>query len=930
MDMISVYNLKLKALLEKLLESQLQLKDDRNINILLSYLSELGEALLNLPILVEWVQKAVEYWESLNNPALPVVLSFTFNLTALLVKCEYRFYLFSSKDYILRLCNILKSTVPLPPSNKLAYIKLLISLTSHKPGLNWLITSQFWKDGVNFCFTSETVYVQKEAYTFVYCLLKNSTEACDHFCSIVIKQILSQLIKPSNQNLNCINDLSAVQEIIHILKLVTFILQSFIKDKTFTPQRLKLPAIFIKDINLEQIICNLMLTLREPEFYHELASLMLVLNHLSLIIENQIDSIPTTELRKLYVKNLQLLTDHMNTCSVDQFLVMCHNGELYWNVLRPHLPKLDDIKANKCDMSMLYLIIHSVPLYSLAITSCSKSIIEEEDEIKELFYEEVIASMCESTLRTVYKIRDKCIKDEDQLFYICYKCLLNVERCQIFYDKPEATSIFRCVCHSYKDIIVSLKDKSGLVSKFMNRENFLCTIMNVITKFVTNFDITWTDAFEIVCLIDACLDYLNFMNWSPKIALGSLKMLRILISKGMTPSMVLLSDQAYETPLATVPVILYNKLHDPNWEIRDTSLEVLHTLAIIAQDKFPSFQNIIMSSNVTSLLIIICTGDGESYVRASALKCLQELAKIQQIWTKILVNENLPNKVVEIFENETEAIVRSEAATLMEVIYHYHTIQSELLHQVYTVMYYAATMDLHWEVQVKALGFWQTLIFKQLVNQGMIDGTFPSVTFSKENRKIVTLTEKEIQSRLIKVLHYLSKCGCLAVLLNAMHESSDLAVNKKAVKVTKKLLEVLRNHSIIPSSTIKCDSPSSPVCSLNNDIFEVKLNSPTSFANCSLLSDNVINQIVSSHDSSLLSNVYVCDSSKALTSSNVVKQEIKVVPPFEFLEFTKRDLDLLIVERQQWLNKLNDLTSLLDDMLKNYGDFNYVNEMDCY
>jgi len=79
--------------------------------------------------------------------------------------------------------------------------------------------------------------------------------------------------------------------------------------------------------------------------------------------------------------------------------------------------------------------------------------------------------------------------------------------------------------------------------------------------------------------------------------------------------------------------------------------------------------------------------------------------------------------------------------------------------------------DLHWEVKVNALQFWEKVIERQMSDQGMIDGVFPSVTFSK-NRKIVLLTENEIRLRLNKVLEELAQIRCLQV------SASGLVVHK--------------------------------------------------------------------------------------------------------------------------------------------------------
>lgn len=75
----------------------------------------------------------------------------------------------------------------------------------------------------------------------------------------------------------------------------------------------------------------------------------------------------------------------------------------------------------------------------------------------------------------------------------------------------------------------------------------------------------------------------------------------------------------------------------------------------------------------------------------------------------------------------------------------------------------AAVLDLHWEVKVNALQFWRHFIKSHLTDQGMLDGSFPNVTFSKEHRKIVQLNETEIKRRVNKALDDLSKQKCLGV-----------------------------------------------------------------------------------------------------------------------------------------------------------------------
>lgn len=264
-----------------------------------------------------------------------------------------------------------------------------------------------------------------------------------------------------------------------------------------------------------------------------------------------------------------------------------------------------------------------------------------------------------------------------------------------------------------------------------------------------------------------------------------------------------------------------------------------------------------------------------------------------------------------ILKNETEALVRSEAAKLICDIFFYQNFPEEMMPEVYETMSYAATSDLHWEVKVSALNFWECLIKCHLQNQGMIDGTFPSVTFSKEHKKIVTLTCSEIHIRLNKALVQLSNCGCLGVLMAAALDDCDLEVSKAAIGKLKILTDLFTKYKFKTVASSSC-TPSSPTA---NSVIHHE----------SQKSNNIIEDIVNSKDINLVSNIY--DSQDVFLPNNKQKY-LKIVSPETFLNFVQKDFNLFINERSSWLNNIDNLNSLLDDMLKTYDDD--INTMDCY
>lgn len=188
--------------------------------------------------------------------------------------------------------------------------------------------------------------------------------------------------------------------------------------------------------------------------------------------------------------------------------------------------------------------------------------------------------------------------------------------------------------------------------------------------------------------------------------------------------------------------------------------------------------------------------------------------------------------------------------------------------QIYEIVVAAAVCDLHWEVKAKAVEFWTDVIANCLHNQGMIDNAFPEMTFSMDSRKIIMLSETEIQKRLHKVLIELSQYGCLKVLMTAIQDDCDIDVVDKAVQVTKTFAELLKRYKIEPNR-----------------------------GDC-------------------------VASSSASADYEIEKQK--------FLKLLQGDLDQHVRSKRKWMNDMDSFEMLLNDMLHDYEDVDNSNDLDCY
>ncbi|KAL1116333.1 hypothetical protein AAG570_005828 [Ranatra chinensis] len=293
----------------------------------------------------------------------------------------------------------------------------------------------------------------------------------------------------------------------------------------------------------------------------------------------------------------------------------------------------------------------------------------------------------------------------------------------------------------------------------------------------------------------------SFLLFLRQLCSKALQLTRLVIVSFIPPNLALLVDTLQGSSIGDLGKQLFRRLHDIHWEVRDSSLEVLEAISSLADAKFPAFQSLLIDNDLPRVVVSIATGDSEPYVRASGLAALCQMVKIQHIWDSALYNQKILDNVLKMLQHDTEGLVRHQASLLVTAIYKHQTIPGSFLDRIYDIMYHVAIYDLHWEVKLGALEFWSEVIESAVTQEGMIDGAFPQMTFSRTARKIVTLDPPEIRNRLLRILRHLSIIGCLHVLWKTLNDDCDLEVVKKSVAIVKKLMALLDKYELTRRGT---------------------------------------------------------------------------------------------------------------------------------
>lgn len=285
-------------------------------------------------------------------------------------------------------------------------------------------------------------------------------------------------------------------------------------------------------------------------------------------------------------------------------------------------------------------------------------------------------------------------------------------------------------------------------------------------------------------------------------------------------------------------------------------------------------------------------------------------------------------KLVDMLQNNQEGRLRADAANVLTGLYVNQNLPPTFVKYLYVLMRNAAIKDLYWEVQLSALHFWKHVIRTHLIDRGMIDGNFPTKTFSKDKRKIIVLNKMEITKQLMLMMNQLSANGCLTVLQYCLNDDCSVTVLENSYHITKDLISILDKFDTV------FDKEVSYTTSQTQDYHEGTRHESTDFEiaeklmsispqNCDTdKRDTVIDEILAMSTVNLIKNINLNFDFINQTFEKkepLMAMEANRVNPGEFItSFKEKDYLKIIDSKRNW--NCNNLDTLLDEIIFGFSE----------
>lgn len=940
MDSHRIQN-KIKLLFEKLAEPDYVMNNyyvEGFINRLSNHSDPEISFLDKLPLLSDLIIEALDHTENAHN----TVKVFLIRVLAIVAQKELHFAKVSLRQGTRILAGFKQLSLPyVDPSTKVAYTELALAIAKHSSGISWLLETGVWKEILNLSNERSTVFIIRQKHKFMSEFLWKLNDLGD---VTNIKQVLECLVYPlSNIDFFNVQSMTSEEEE-EICKLIEpsiqIILSVVSKDKRIHNNTL-LMNILINEHQFDSYTYVAYDMLRSEETILLMAKLLFWLNLAKVFLlkpllpDVQYSGEEFLGVSASYFNIVQSFIRRRNAILVIDYCSACN---IIWNnICQDQETNMWMNESNtKTQMKNQMLFLCLVPL--LLFVTNGKSPEHLDDLRINDYITRSLNSFCEHTAKAAYSLKE--LTTELDMLSIILQSAKKLIHLKEHLNDEQANLVFQAMFYVLQEYsIIDANYDVKQEENFEDREEkdlVILYVLDIVLSLVTHRNINWHESVEIICLYNVVSNILRKPHLTCKFTVKALNVIILTVKKFLPPNLSLLMDSKPGTAIHDLGKLIYMKMHDRNWEIRDTALELLHVCTDISFIKFPHFQKQILENNLINVAATIAFNDYEPYVQVSALKCIGTSSRVVPLWDKLILEfPDIKERLLSILRYNEEGIVRKEAINVLCDLYQNIKLTPDFKETLYEHMVSSALTDCHWEVQVSALKFWKIVYQSLLSNQGMLDGQFPPVTFSKETRKIVTLNEPEIQRRLLKILDTLATIGCLAVFVKLLHDDTEVAIMDVALSTAQELYDILSRYKIqdcLHPDAEDISDVEEVLCHIkeemddDDNVIMSDVQSP----------ENVIEAILNANDMNLLANIYEQHMSLQVKKENVPltpKMKLtRVVSPYMFVNYLKNaDFKGIIDEKRKWNEGIRNISSLLDDVLGIYDINNgEINSLDCY
>lgn len=490
--------------------------------IIILTFSELGKVLLGLDILTEWVIEACSYWEK-NQIRPPLSIGrFCLELASLLSRDEATFTRLSGENVYLRLIDTLQVQADNSSANiKLAFIKLLLSFLGHKTGFEWIVSTNLWTHVHSYCMTNPTLYIIRNSYEFMYRLLEAAVLYNDIFCNCVIRKTMQPLMANElrNDSSKEVDDEQLKNRLTPSLRLIIYLLEQYLRKECINKNNQLIPQLFLKNYHLVQSVSTFMIIAKNKDLVFDLGNLSMLIAFVDLCNDACESMFKLEELTATIKVVYTILIENSKSGHCMNVIKFCYLALHYWSLVLPRIPESyqhplyrEHIKFEN-QMALLFV----APLFTFSLNNIITREEAELDEIRDDFIMKLFKILHEETLRFCWSWKEQLSKPEIDIIDMSLKSIYYIMQARKHFRRECAVMIFQSLMYFIKDVTKLVKEKPKVLESMPKLSGLLYSVLDSVGVFIEEYEITWRDCIETICVMGATIFLISLTKWPTKV-----------------------------------------------------------------------------------------------------------------------------------------------------------------------------------------------------------------------------------------------------------------------------------------------------------------------------------------------------------------------------------------------------------------------------
>lgn len=256
-------------------------------------------------------------------------------------------------------------------------------------------------------------------------------------------------------------------------------------------------------------------------------------------------------------------------------ITMAEQYHRLWSRIQPPHPEEVVIEGERIRFEDQVIVVQILPIVYVIRSGISR----ESRENMDGYIIKMFNISCARTIRLLYSFRAMLQQmDRDYVAHLATKSIQAVLALKDTMRREMAVLVLQALVFTMQpDLNVNIE---LLVSRSPQLVSAIFTGLHTLIKC---YRITWKECIESTALVSFMLELLTNANLSTRHAVQALQLLQLSIEHFLAPNLALLVDSLECSGMEQLGPVIYKRLHDTAWEIRDSTLELLASMVQISK-----------------------------------------------------------------------------------------------------------------------------------------------------------------------------------------------------------------------------------------------------------------------------------------------------------------------------------------------------------